>query len=140
LLFVLWFYFTRDPAAHRSCHRFPCSGARAQDASTGAIRGVVLDPEGRPVPAATIAVVRASIGAQHSALSDEDGGFVVKLLPPGDYSARAEIKGMSPQVTPQIHVDVGGVIDLQFSAGLRSLTRSLMLLTTDKMHSWLAVP
>ena len=37
-------------------------GLAAQDASTGAIRGVVLDPEGRPVPAATIAVVRASSG------------------------------------------------------------------------------
>ncbi len=39
------------------------TGLAAQDASTGAIRGVVLDPEGRPVPAATVAVVSASTGA-----------------------------------------------------------------------------
>ena len=93
---------------------FLTPGLAAQDASTGAIRGSVLDPEGRPISAATVAVVNASTGARHSALSDDDGHFVVELLPPGDYFARAEIKGMSPQVTPQIHVDVGGVVELQF--------------------------
>jgi len=36
------------------------------------------------------------------------------LLPLGDYSARAEIQGLSPQITPQIHVDIGGSVELQF--------------------------
>jgi hypothetical protein len=59
-------------------------------------------------------VVNISTGARYSALADEEGRFALQLVPPGDYSARAEIKGMSPQVTPQIHVDVGGTVDLQF--------------------------
>jgi hypothetical protein len=104
---------------------FLTPGLAAQDASTGAIRGVVLDPEGRPVSAATVAVVSASTGAQHSALSDDDGRFVVELLPPGDYSARAEIKGMSPQVTPQIHVDVGGAVELQFRLAMAGASETV---------------
>jgi hypothetical protein len=67
-----------------------------QDASTGAIRGVVLDPDARPAPAAAIAVINTATGSPRSAVTDADGRFAVELLPPGDYSARAEIKGMSP--------------------------------------------
>ena len=40
---------------------------RPQDASTGAIRGTVLDPDARPVPSATIAVVNSATGASYSA-------------------------------------------------------------------------
>ncbi len=38
----------------------------------------------------------------------------LELLPPGDYSARVDAQGMSPQIAPQLHVDVGGVAELQF--------------------------
>ena len=62
---------------------------RPQDASTGAIRGTVLDPDARPVPSATIAVVNSATGASYSAVSDAEGHFAIDLLPPGDYSARA---------------------------------------------------
>jgi len=87
---------------------------RTQDASTGAIRGSVLDPDGRAIAAVTVAVRNPATGAHYSMLSDADSRFALELLPPGDYSARAEIKGMTPQVTPQNHVDVGGVAEIQF--------------------------
>ncbi len=88
--------------------------ARAQDAATGAIRGTVLDPLGGRVPQATIVLVNTAIGVRHSAMSDAEGHFVFDILPPGDYSARAVAQGMSPQVTPQLHVDVGGSAELTF--------------------------
>ena len=46
--------------------------------------------------------------------ADTAGRFALELLSPGDYSARAEIQGLSPQVTPQIHVDIGGSVELHF--------------------------
>jgi Carboxypeptidase regulatory-like domain/TonB dependent receptor len=98
---------------------------RSQDASTGAIRGTVLDPDGRPIAAATVAVVSTGTGAPRSALTDADGRFSFELLPPGDYSGRAEIKGMSPQVTPQIHVDVGGSLELQFRLSLAGASETV---------------
>jgi hypothetical protein len=101
------------------------SGLAAQDASTGAIRGIVLDPDGRAVSAATIAVVNASTGAHRSATSDSDGRFAIELLPPGDYSARVEIKGMSPQLSPQLHVEVGGVLDLHFRLALAGASETV---------------
>src|SRR5712671_956285 len=88
--------------------------ARAQDAATGAIRGTVLDPLGGRVLQATIVLVNTATGARHSAISNAEGRFAFDILPPGDYSARAEAQGMSPQVTPQLHVDVGGSAELTF--------------------------
>jgi hypothetical protein len=85
----------------------------AQDAATGALRGTVLDATGSRIPQASIVVVNTGTGTRHTATSDAEGGFTLEL-PPGDYSARVVAQGMSPQVTPQLHVDVGGAAVLEF--------------------------
>ena len=107
---------------------------RSQDTSTGAIRGVVLDHDSHPVAYATVAIVNTATGAPRSAVTDYSGRFAVELLSPGDYSARAEIQGMSPQITPQIHVDVGGSVELQFRLpGRQLLQRSFAWLRTQRL-------
>jgi len=97
----------------------------SQDASTGAIRGTVLDPDGRPIAQATVAIVSAASGLSRSALTNGEGRFAIELLPPGDYSGRAEIKGMSPQETPQVHVDVGGTVELSFRLSLAGASETV---------------
>jgi len=86
----------------------------AQDSATGAIRGTVLDSSGSRVSQASVVVVSAANGARYTATSNGEGRFAFELLPPGDYSARVVAEGMSPQVTPQLHVDVGGVAELEY--------------------------
>ena len=56
----------------------------------------------------------SATGARYSTTSDAEGRFSLDLLPPGDYSARAAAPGMSPQVTPQLHVEVGAAAELEF--------------------------
>jgi Carboxypeptidase regulatory-like domain/TonB dependent receptor len=87
---------------------------RAQDSATGAIRGTVFDATGSRIAQASIIVVNTATGTRYTALSDAEGRFTLDLLPPGDYSARATAVAMSPQITPQLHVDVGGTADLEF--------------------------
>jgi hypothetical protein len=87
---------------------------QAQDASTGAIRGTVSDVGGGQVAGATVVVVNAATGFRYSVTSDAEGRFVLDLLPPGEYSARAESVGMSPQVTPRLRVEVGGATEVEF--------------------------
>ena len=91
-----------------------CPLAAAQDGATGAIHGTVVDLHDLRIPGATIAVVNTATGARYSATSDAEGRFAIDLLPPGDYSARVVAQDMSPQITPQLHVDVGGAAELQF--------------------------
>src|SRR5258708_32766165 len=78
---------------------------RAQDATTGAIRGTVLDPLGGRVPQATIVLVNIATGSRQSSTRDAKGRFALDILPPGGYPARAVAQGMAPQGTPAHHVD-----------------------------------
>jgi outer membrane receptor protein involved in Fe transport len=87
----------------------------SQDSSTGALRGTVSDVAGARIRGATIAVVSVSTGLRYFATSDAEGRFAVELLPPGDYLARAEASGMSPQVAPHLRVDLGAATQIEFS-------------------------
>lgn len=86
----------------------------AQDSATGSIRGTVVDTSGSRIAQASIVLVNTATSARYSVTSDGAGRFALDLLPPGDYSARAVASGMSPQVTPPLHVDVGGIAELNF--------------------------
>jgi hypothetical protein len=54
----------------------------SQDASTGAIRGTILDPSGGRIAGASIALINNSTGSHYSAISDDLGQFSFQLLPP----------------------------------------------------------
>jgi hypothetical protein len=88
--------------------------AFAQDASTGAIRGTVVDPGGRRIVDASIALVNSATGFRYFVTSDSAGQFVFELLPPGEYSARAVAPDMSPQLTPKLQVDAGATTEIEF--------------------------
>ena len=85
-----------------------------QDASTGALRGTVLDAQGAVITNADIVAIRVETGIRYHSATDSAGRFVMDLLPPGNYSARAEAEGMSPQISPVIRVDVGTTAQLTF--------------------------
>jgi hypothetical protein len=89
--------------------------ASAQDASTGAIRGTVVDSSGRRIVDASIALVDSAQGFRYFVTSDSAGQFVFEFLPPGEYAARAVAPDMSPQVTPPLHVDAGATTELNFN-------------------------
>jgi hypothetical protein len=88
--------------------------AYPQDSTTGALRGTVLDPTGSRIAQATIVLVNVATGTRHSTTSDAEGRFVLDLLPPGDYTARATAEGMSPQISLQLHIDIGASAELEF--------------------------
>jgi Carboxypeptidase regulatory-like domain len=97
----------------------------AQDSATGSIRGVVVDPGGARLPQASIAIANIALNARYFATSDAEGHFAFEMLPPGDYSARVDAQGMSPEVTPSLHVDVGGVSELHFRLSVAGTQESL---------------
>jgi len=74
----------------------------------------VLDCNGGAVFQASIVVVNVDTNRRYKTTSNEEGRFTVDLLPPGDDTACAVAHGMSPQVKPQFHVDVGGSAELRF--------------------------
>ena len=108
-------------------------GLTAQDSATGAIRGAVLDAAGGRIPQASIVVVNTATGRRYTATSDAEGRFALELLPPGDYSARAEAQGMSPQVTPPLHLDVGGTAELDLRLRIAGPQESVTVSSAPNM-------
>jgi Carboxypeptidase regulatory-like domain/TonB dependent receptor-like, beta-barrel len=90
------------------------SACLGQDSSTGALRGSVLDPSGRSIAGAGVALVNDATGVHFEQTTDLRGRFVFDLLPPGEYSARVTAEGMSPELSPSIHVVVGGETAIDF--------------------------
>jgi len=107
------------------CFLLLLSCASAQDASTGALRGTVVDSTGSRIVAASVVLVNDANGARFSLTSDANGQFVFQLLPPGDYSGRATAAGMSPQITPRLHVSVSGTTEIEFKLTVAGTTETL---------------
>lgn len=61
----------------------------SQTASTGALIGEVLDPSGRGIPHASVEAKNQDMAASRSTVSDDEGHFVLPLIPPGAYQVTA---------------------------------------------------
>lgn len=88
---------------------FAASPAFAQDA---ALRGRVLDPDGRPIVGATV-VVEGPAATPRTTLSDADGAFEVAPLAPGRYVIHASAPGLAaPARAVAIEASRTEIIDL----------------------------
>ncbi len=101
------------------------SPSAAQDSATGAIRGTVFDSASGRITQASIVIVNSATGARYTATSNAEGRFAFDLLSAGDYSVRIEAPGMSPQVSPPLHVNVGGSAELEFHLSVAGTQESL---------------
>ncbi len=75
---------------------------------------MVLDAQGAVITNADIVAIRVETGIRYHSATDSAGRFAVDLLPPGQYSARAEAEGMSPEISPVIRVEIGAAALLTF--------------------------
>ena len=88
--------------------------AQAQ-ATTGIIRGVVVDPNGAPVSGAQILLHETSTNFQHTVTSDVGGNFAATLLPLGTYEVTARAVGFNAVTQKDITLRVGQSVDLRLS-------------------------
>ncbi len=84
----------------------------SQDAALGTLRGTVSDATGARVPGAMVVAVHSSHGVKRAVLTDDDGGFAMQLLPPGEYEVKIDAKGMA-EVRHGVRLEVGAVVELQ---------------------------
>jgi len=94
--------------------------ARAQSV-TASLGGTVVDENGAVVPGSKVAVISIAKGFQRTTTTKDDGTFYVPLLPPGNYTVKAEHDGfttaelrdvvlnVNDQVTIEIKLKVGSI-------------------------------
>ncbi len=74
----------------------------------GAVRGVVHDPQHRPIPDAAVTLKAKSSDWEKSATTDADGEFQFNAVPLGEYSVSAASRGFA-QISQDLIVISGSV-------------------------------
>ena len=82
--------------------------AAAQNAqTTGDIRGRTLDAAGEPVPGVLVTARNTETGLERTAITADNGIYVLRLLPPGNYTATAQAIGFATRAFENIRVAIG---------------------------------
>src|SRR4051812_9617063 len=78
----------------------------AQGVQTGEVSGVVSSSDGLSLPGATVTVQSASLQGTRTAVTDANGAYVVRALPPGTYNVTFEMAGLTSK-TETAAVELG---------------------------------
>ena len=82
--------------------------ARAQNAGTGSIVGIVRDPTGKPLADTKVEITNNATRARINLTASSDGLYSSGPIQPGDYALLVEIKGFNRELVPVV-VQVGNV-------------------------------
>jgi len=99
--------------------------AFAQSTTTGAIGGVVQNPNKEVVPNADVNVKSQDTGKEATATSDDQGRFKVVNLQPGPYTLTVNSAGFSAFTQQNIVVEVGRETTLEVSLSVGQVTSTV---------------
>jgi hypothetical protein len=78
----------------------------AQGVQTGELTGVVSSSDGLTLPGATVTVSSPALQGVRTVVSDSNGNYIVRALPPGTYKVTFEMSGMAPKTETAV-VELG---------------------------------
>src|SRR5206468_8958387 len=87
-----------------------CCGAlfaQSVNITTGGINGRVTDSGGGALPGVTVTATSLDTGLTRSVVTENDGTYVITLLPPGRYRVDAELAGLGRSSVPSANVLLG---------------------------------
>ncbi len=85
---------------------------------TGALSGRITDPSGAVVPGATLVLRNLATGAEQSAAANRAGLYRFPVLMPGNYSARASLRGFRDvEVLVRVLVGSTAAADIRLQVG-----------------------
>src|SRR5688572_26655444 len=99
--------------------------AAAQIAGTGSIQGVVTDPTGAVIPAATVSAVNIATGAVSERQTTAAGFYVLTPLPAGRYKLTVTASGFQTLVQETILVDALTVVPFDVSMKIGSTAETV---------------
>ncbi len=96
---------------------FSVSEVNAQSAAT--LGGTVRDENGGLIPNAHVTVTNSKVGFQRKVTTNEDGFFIVPLLPPSTYTVAVERDGFAPAEVLNVVLNVGDQksLEIKLSTG-----------------------
>jgi hypothetical protein len=87
---------------------------------TGSITGTVKDPTGAVVPNANVTITDVGKGFNYTAITDNNGIFTVRNLPPATYTEKVEAPGFTPYERQNIVLQVNSNVEASADLALVS--------------------
>lgn len=97
--------------------------ARAQS-TTGTISGRVVDQQQLPVPGVTVNAESPNLQGIRTAITSENGDYIITLLPPGAYSVTFELSGFQRQERT-VRLAPTQVVPLEITMGLAAVAETV---------------
>lgn len=102
--------------------------AFAQSSTSGAIGGVVTNPNKEVVPGATVTVLHTETNKEETGTADDQGSFRISNLAPGNYSVTVNGSGFSP-FTQNVVVEVGRVTEVNAALSIGPVSGTVEVLS-----------
>lgn len=77
-----------------------------QGTQSATLFGTVTDPDGNPLPGVTVTVSSPALMGERTAVSAGNGDYIIRGLPPGDYTVRYTLTGLQT-VERQVSLPLG---------------------------------
>jgi Carboxypeptidase regulatory-like domain/TonB dependent receptor len=103
------------------------ASAMAQGTTTGAIGGLVTNPNKEVVPGASVTVKNSGTAKEDATASDDTGRFKVSNLQPGNYSVTVNASGFAPFTNENVVVEVGRETTLEVGLALQGVTGTVQV-------------
>ncbi len=104
----------------------------AQGVQSGTLRGTVTNEDGEVLPGVRVSVASSSLQGTRDAYTGENGTYVLRGLPPGDYTVTFTMDGLSTVEVTQ-HLELGQSADVQ--ATLQASFEDVIIVTGDSVSA-----
>jgi len=102
--------------------------AFSQSKETGAIRGVVTDEQGAPLPGVNVTLSGQNLMGIRTFLTDAGGEFRFPALPPGEYQVKAELQGFGAISREKIRVNTTSTLNIDFKMKASTISEEVTVI------------
>lgn len=115
---------------------FTALAAAQVSPSTGAIRGVVTDPNGQVVVGATVTLTNPSLAVSRQTTTGGDGSFAFGLLKPADgYQVEIQAQGFEKQIVSKITVKVTETTDQTITLSVGAVSQEVTVTSETQVQT-----
>ncbi len=101
--------------------------AFAQGNPTGSLSGKITDPDGLALPGVTVTATSPALQGARTAVSSENGDYIIPFLPPGTYTVSFELEGFQTAQQEGQVVQIGETMQVNVRMGLASVTETVQV-------------
>jgi hypothetical protein len=105
------------------------AGTATAQVQTGILTGTARDTAGLVLPGVTVTVQSPALMGERTGVTDMNGVYVLRGLPPGSYVVRFELAGMAP-VEETTRVELGGTTSVDATLAIAALAEEVTVTAT----------